>query len=60
MREELFGKLVDLPIRYLDTHSHGDVIPCGLNLCFSAFLHHRLVKEDRLVDGLHHFRRRSC
>ena len=26
MREELFGKVVDLPIRYLDTHSHGDVM----------------------------------
>lgn len=26
MREELFGKIVDLPIRYLDTHSHGDVM----------------------------------
>lgn len=26
MREELFGKLMDLPIRYLDTHSHGDVM----------------------------------
>ena len=26
MRQELFGKLVDLPIRYLDTHSHGDVM----------------------------------
>lgn len=26
MREELFGKFVDLPIRYLDTHSHGDVM----------------------------------
>ena len=26
MREELFGKLVGLPIRYLDTHSHGDVM----------------------------------
>lgn len=26
MREELFSKLVDLPIRYLDTHSHGDVM----------------------------------
>lgn len=26
LREELFGKLVDLPIRYLDTHSHGDVM----------------------------------
>lgn len=26
MREELFGKMVDLPIRYLDTHSYGDVM----------------------------------
>lgn len=26
MREELFGKIVDLPIGYLDTHSHGDVM----------------------------------
>jgi len=26
MREELFGKLVDMPIRYMDTHSHGDVM----------------------------------
>lgn len=26
MREELFSKLMDLPIRYLDTHSHGDVM----------------------------------
>lgn len=26
MREELFGKIVDLPIRYLDMHSHGDVM----------------------------------
>ena len=26
MREELFGKMMDLPIRYLDTHSHGDVM----------------------------------
>lgn len=26
MREELFGKMVDLPVRYLDTHSHGDVM----------------------------------
>lgn len=25
MREELFGKMMDLPVRYLDTHSHGDV-----------------------------------
>ena len=26
MREELFGKIVDLPVYYLDTHSHGDVM----------------------------------
>ena len=26
MRGELFGKIMDLPIRYLDTHSHGDVM----------------------------------
>lgn len=26
MREELFAKIIDLPIRYLDTHSHGDVM----------------------------------
>lgn len=26
MREELFGKIVDLPVRYLDTHSHGDIM----------------------------------
>lgn len=26
MREELFSKLIDLPIYYLDTHSHGDVM----------------------------------
>lgn len=26
MREELFGKIIDLPICYLDTHSHGDVM----------------------------------
>lgn len=26
MREEFFGKLMDLPVRYLDTHSHGDVM----------------------------------
>lgn len=26
MREELFGKTVDLPVKYLDTHSHGDVM----------------------------------
>lgn len=26
IREELFQKVIDLPIRYLDTHSHGDVM----------------------------------
>lgn len=26
IREELFSKIIDLPIRYLDTHSHGDVM----------------------------------
>lgn len=26
MREELFGKFMDLPVRYLDEHSHGDVM----------------------------------
>ncbi len=26
MREELFSKLMDLPVKYLDTHSHGDVM----------------------------------
>lgn len=26
MREELFDKLMDLPVCYLDTHSHGDVM----------------------------------
>lgn len=26
MRKELFGKIVDLPLRYLDSHSHGDVM----------------------------------
>ena len=26
MREELFGKIVNLPIKYLDTHLHGDVM----------------------------------
>lgn len=26
MREELFGKIVDMPVYYLDTHSHGDVM----------------------------------
>lgn len=26
LREELFSKIMDLPVRYLDTHSHGDVM----------------------------------
>lgn len=26
MREEFFGKTIDLPVSYLDTHSHGDVM----------------------------------
>lgn len=26
MREELFGKIMDVPVRYLDEHSHGDVM----------------------------------
>lgn len=26
MREELFEKTVELPVKYLDTHSHGDVM----------------------------------
>lgn len=26
MREELFGKIMELPVRYLDTYSHGDVM----------------------------------
>lgn len=26
MREELFCKIIDLPIRYLDAHSHGDIM----------------------------------
>lgn len=26
MRSELFSKIIDLPVRYLDTHSHGDVM----------------------------------
>lgn len=26
MREELFGKIVDLPVSYMDKHSHGDVM----------------------------------
>ena len=26
MRKELFDQIIDLPIRYLDTHSHGDVM----------------------------------
>ncbi len=31
MREELFSKIIDLPIKYLDTHSHGDVMSCMTN-----------------------------
>ncbi len=26
MRGELFGKLIDIPVKYLDQHSHGDVM----------------------------------
>ncbi|MGN0984769.1 MAG: ABC transporter ATP-binding protein, partial [Gemmiger sp.] len=26
MREELFGRIIDLPVPYLDTHSHGDIM----------------------------------
>ncbi len=26
MRSELFGRVVELPVEYLDTHSHGDVM----------------------------------
>ena len=26
MRVELFGKIIELPVKYLDTHSHGDVM----------------------------------
>lgn len=26
LREELFSKFVDLPVKYLDTHSHGDIM----------------------------------
>lgn len=26
MREELFSKIIDLPISYIDTHSHGDIM----------------------------------
>ena len=26
MRKELFGTIMDLPVHYLDTHSHGDVM----------------------------------
>jgi len=25
-REELFGKIIDLPVKYTDTHSHGDMM----------------------------------
>lgn len=26
MREDLFAKLIDIPVKYMDTHSHGDVM----------------------------------
>ena len=26
LREELFARIIDVPVRYLDTHSHGDVM----------------------------------
>ncbi|MGM9538737.1 MAG: ABC transporter ATP-binding protein [Candidatus Onthomonas sp.] len=26
MRQDLFDRIIDLPVRYLDTHSHGDVM----------------------------------
>ena len=26
LRGELFGRIIDLPVRYLDAHSHGDVM----------------------------------
>ena len=26
LRTQLFGKLIDVPVKYLDTHSHGDVM----------------------------------
>lgn len=31
MREELFDKMMDLPVRYLDTHSYGNVMSCMTN-----------------------------
>ncbi|MGN1276588.1 MAG: ABC transporter ATP-binding protein, partial [Floccifex sp.] len=31
MREELFGKMMNLPISYLDAHSHGDVMSAMTN-----------------------------
>lgn len=31
MREELFGKMMDVPVSYLDTHSHGDVMSRMIN-----------------------------
>ncbi len=31
LREQLFGKIVDLPVRYLDQHSHGDVMSRMVN-----------------------------
>ncbi|MDO5296857.1 MAG: ABC transporter ATP-binding protein [bacterium] len=31
LREELFGKIIDMPVSYLDRHSHGDVMSCMTN-----------------------------
>ncbi len=31
LREELFGKIVDLPVKYMDTHSHGDIMSRMVN-----------------------------
>lgn len=31
MREDLFDKIVNLPIKYIDNHSHGDIMSCMTN-----------------------------
>ena len=31
LREELFGRIVDLPVKYMDTHSHGDIMSRMVN-----------------------------
>ena len=31
IREELFGKIVELPVKYMDTHSHGDIMSRMVN-----------------------------